>query len=229
PVGLRVRSFKGDGGVSPSIISRQYGGPPGTAHGGIVATSAAPGSSPITVATRTARDGSKSSRAVGCSRPAAAASSSSRAPAARRRRTRALPDHARPGARHGSDASQEREDREPFRRGLQGAPQLTPLQNLDVRAVGFGDEHFGKLLKRLDRRLRVLLGDVLEHRAAEPLGVGFSCDGDDLAREDEPTHRDGERQRQNENRLAVPTHPVPPYYFDYGVRCSMNAGRKKEE
>src|SRR5207245_10597313 len=86
---------------------------------------------------------------------------------------------------------------------------------VDVRALGFGDEHFGKLLKRLDRRLRVLLGDVLEHRAAEPLGVGFSCDGDDLAREDEPTHRDGERERQNENRLAVPTHTVPPYYFNY--------------
>src|SRR5207249_8720362 len=41
PFGLRVRSFRDDRGVSPSIVSRQYGGPPGTAHGGIVAT--APG------------------------------------------------------------------------------------------------------------------------------------------------------------------------------------------
>ena len=39
PVGLRVRCFKDDGGVvSPIIVSHQYGGPPGTAHGGIVAT-----------------------------------------------------------------------------------------------------------------------------------------------------------------------------------------------
>jgi uncharacterized protein (TIGR00369 family) len=39
PMGLRVRWFKVDGGVvSPSIVQRQYEGPSGTAHGGIVAT-----------------------------------------------------------------------------------------------------------------------------------------------------------------------------------------------
>jgi acyl-coenzyme A thioesterase PaaI-like protein len=38
PTGLRVRCFKVDGGVvSPILIPRQYDGPPGAAHGGIVA------------------------------------------------------------------------------------------------------------------------------------------------------------------------------------------------
>jgi acyl-coenzyme A thioesterase PaaI-like protein len=38
PTGLRVRCFKQDGGVvAPLIISARYDGPPGTAHGGIVA------------------------------------------------------------------------------------------------------------------------------------------------------------------------------------------------
>lgn len=38
PNGLKVRCFKQDGGVvSPVIISRRYQGPPGVAHGGIVA------------------------------------------------------------------------------------------------------------------------------------------------------------------------------------------------
>ena len=38
PIGLRVRCFKTDGGVlSPVLVQRQYEGPPGTAHGGIVA------------------------------------------------------------------------------------------------------------------------------------------------------------------------------------------------
>jgi acyl-coenzyme A thioesterase PaaI-like protein len=38
PTGLRVRCFKTDEGVvSPILISRQYDGPPGAAHGGIVA------------------------------------------------------------------------------------------------------------------------------------------------------------------------------------------------
>lgn len=36
--GLHVRCFKADGGVlSPIIVSRQYEGPPGATHGGIVA------------------------------------------------------------------------------------------------------------------------------------------------------------------------------------------------
>jgi acyl-coenzyme A thioesterase PaaI-like protein len=39
PAGLHVRSFKTSQGVaSPIIIPRQYDGPPGAAHGGIVAT-----------------------------------------------------------------------------------------------------------------------------------------------------------------------------------------------
>jgi acyl-coenzyme A thioesterase PaaI-like protein len=38
PTGLRVRCFKEGGGVvAPLIISAQYDGPPGVAHGGIVA------------------------------------------------------------------------------------------------------------------------------------------------------------------------------------------------
>lgn len=38
PTGLHVRTFKtGEGVASPIIISRQYEGPPGAAHGGIVA------------------------------------------------------------------------------------------------------------------------------------------------------------------------------------------------
>jgi acyl-coenzyme A thioesterase PaaI-like protein len=38
PSGLRVRVFKTDDGVlSPVVVSRQYEGPPGAAHGGIVA------------------------------------------------------------------------------------------------------------------------------------------------------------------------------------------------
>lgn len=38
PTGLRVRCFKaGDGVVSPIVIPGNYAGPPGTAHGGIVA------------------------------------------------------------------------------------------------------------------------------------------------------------------------------------------------
>lgn len=38
PTGLRVRCFKTDDGVaSPVVIARQYEGPPGAAHGGIVA------------------------------------------------------------------------------------------------------------------------------------------------------------------------------------------------
>jgi acyl-coenzyme A thioesterase PaaI-like protein len=38
PTGLRVRCFKTDEGVvSPILIPRQYEGPPGAAHGGIVA------------------------------------------------------------------------------------------------------------------------------------------------------------------------------------------------
>jgi acyl-coenzyme A thioesterase PaaI-like protein len=38
PTGLRVRRFRKDGGVvSPILIAREYEGPPGTAHGGIVA------------------------------------------------------------------------------------------------------------------------------------------------------------------------------------------------
>jgi acyl-coenzyme A thioesterase PaaI-like protein len=38
PTGLQVRSFKtADGVASPILISRQYDGPPGAAHGGIVA------------------------------------------------------------------------------------------------------------------------------------------------------------------------------------------------
>lgn len=39
PRGLRVRCFRTDEGVaSPIVISREYEGPPGAAHGGIVAT-----------------------------------------------------------------------------------------------------------------------------------------------------------------------------------------------
>jgi acyl-coenzyme A thioesterase PaaI-like protein len=38
PTGLRVRCFRaGDGVLSPILIPRQYEGPPGAAHGGIVA------------------------------------------------------------------------------------------------------------------------------------------------------------------------------------------------
>src|SRR3989442_5011985 len=38
PTGLRVRCFKTDEGIaSPILIPRQYEGPPGAAHGGIVA------------------------------------------------------------------------------------------------------------------------------------------------------------------------------------------------
>jgi len=38
PSGLRVRCFKVEGGVvSPILIDRRYEGPPGAAHGGIVA------------------------------------------------------------------------------------------------------------------------------------------------------------------------------------------------
>ena len=38
PIGLRVRCFKTDGGVlSPIIVPERYEGPPGSAHGGIVA------------------------------------------------------------------------------------------------------------------------------------------------------------------------------------------------
>lgn len=38
PAGLHVRTFKtGEGVVSPIVIARQYEGPPGAAHGGIVA------------------------------------------------------------------------------------------------------------------------------------------------------------------------------------------------
>ena len=38
PTGLRVRRFRKDGGVvSPIVIAREYEGPPGAAHGGIVA------------------------------------------------------------------------------------------------------------------------------------------------------------------------------------------------
>jgi uncharacterized protein (TIGR00369 family) len=38
PAGLRVRCFKTDDGVaSPVLIARDYEGPPGAAHGGIVA------------------------------------------------------------------------------------------------------------------------------------------------------------------------------------------------
>ena len=38
PIGLRVRCFKTDGGVlSPLIIPERFAGPPGAAHGGIVA------------------------------------------------------------------------------------------------------------------------------------------------------------------------------------------------
>jgi acyl-coenzyme A thioesterase PaaI-like protein len=38
PTGLHVRCFKTDGGVlSPILISRVYEGPPGMAHGGIIA------------------------------------------------------------------------------------------------------------------------------------------------------------------------------------------------
>ena len=38
PIGLRVRCFKIDGGVlSPILVNRRFEGPPGTAHGGIVA------------------------------------------------------------------------------------------------------------------------------------------------------------------------------------------------
>lgn len=38
PIGLRVRCFKTDGGVvSPVLVDRRFEGPPGTAHGGIVA------------------------------------------------------------------------------------------------------------------------------------------------------------------------------------------------
>ena len=38
PAGLRVRCFKTDEGVaSPILIAKQYEGPPGAAHGGIVA------------------------------------------------------------------------------------------------------------------------------------------------------------------------------------------------
>ncbi|MBX9820030.1 PaaI family thioesterase [Afipia birgiae] len=38
PTGLHVRTFKTDEGVaSPIVVSQQYEGPPGAAHGGIVA------------------------------------------------------------------------------------------------------------------------------------------------------------------------------------------------
>ncbi|MGL4263262.1 MAG: PaaI family thioesterase, partial [Afipia sp.] len=38
PTGLHVRTFRTDEGVaSPIVIARQYEGPPGAAHGGIVA------------------------------------------------------------------------------------------------------------------------------------------------------------------------------------------------
>jgi uncharacterized protein (TIGR00369 family) len=38
PSGLRVRSFRTEEGVaSPIVVARQYEGPPGAAHGGIVA------------------------------------------------------------------------------------------------------------------------------------------------------------------------------------------------
>jgi len=38
PIGLRVRCFKTDGGVlSPIVIPARFAGPPGSAHGGIVA------------------------------------------------------------------------------------------------------------------------------------------------------------------------------------------------
>ena len=38
PTGLRVRRFRKDGGVvSPILIAPEYAGPPGAAHGGIVA------------------------------------------------------------------------------------------------------------------------------------------------------------------------------------------------
>jgi uncharacterized protein (TIGR00369 family) len=38
PTGLRVRCFKSaDGVLSPIVVARQYEGPPGAAHGGIVA------------------------------------------------------------------------------------------------------------------------------------------------------------------------------------------------
>ena len=37
-IGLRVRTFSGDGEVlSPILIPRRFEGPPGSAHGGIVA------------------------------------------------------------------------------------------------------------------------------------------------------------------------------------------------
>jgi acyl-coenzyme A thioesterase PaaI-like protein len=39
PAGLHIRSFRTDEGVlSPIIVPRQYEGPPGATHGGIVAT-----------------------------------------------------------------------------------------------------------------------------------------------------------------------------------------------
>ena len=38
PTGLRIRRFRKDGGVvSPIVIATEYAGPPGAAHGGIVA------------------------------------------------------------------------------------------------------------------------------------------------------------------------------------------------
>jgi uncharacterized protein (TIGR00369 family) len=38
PTGLHIRCFKTDGGVvSPVLVERRYEGPPGAAHGGIVA------------------------------------------------------------------------------------------------------------------------------------------------------------------------------------------------
>src|SRR5439155_12703492 len=63
---------------------------------------------------------------------------------------RAVPPDSPPA----SDASEEREGGDPFRRGLETAPELGPLQDLDVRA-----HHHPIVVRMTSRGTTVVLGE----------------------------------------------------------------------
>jgi len=82
---------------------------------------------------------------------------------------------------------------------------------IQVRLLRFHHQRLGETLEGADRRLGILLGDVVQNRAAEAARIGFAGDRDDLAGENQATDGDREAQQQDRERLAVTAqHAIPP-------------------